>query len=339
VVSSRVPTQKGRDAMDPEHESMASEKAAGRAEEGGDDAEVHTGRETETDGEGDESAESSFAGLGELEDVPGFDPRHVLREQLGELGTAETAGEEITPYEELVKLPPIESLLFEQQETVCGADNRVQITSTTAVPWRWNCKLVIHLSDGRKGGGTGFFIGPCTVMTAGHCVHTGKNGKWMSKIEVIPGMNGATRPYGTYVTSNFRSVKGWTESGKVTHDYGAVILGHSQKVGCTIGYFGFAAYSDGTLKNMLVNTAGYPGDKTFGTQWFMSDRITKVESRRIHYLIDTFGGQSGSAVWRLTEGKRYAVGVHAYGGCPNKATRIVKAVFDNMKTWKGLCSC
>jgi glutamyl endopeptidase len=331
--------KKGRYTMNPDNESAPSEKTAERLEQGGDDAEVRTGPETEMGADGGELAESSFEGLGELEEVPGFDSRKILHEQLKELGTAEASGEEVTPYEELVKLPPIESLLFELPETVCGTDNRVQISSTAAVPWRWNCKLVIHLANGQKGGGTGFMIGPCTVMTAGHCVHTGKNGKWMSKIEVIPGMNGAARPYGTYVSSNLRSVKGWTEEGKVTHDYGAIILGSTQRVGCTIGYFGFAAYSDSTLNNMLVNTAGYPGDKPFGTQWFMSDRITKVESRRIHYLIDTFGGQSGSAVWRLTEGKRYAVGVHAYGGCPNKATRIVKAVFDNMINWRKLCGC
>jgi V8-like Glu-specific endopeptidase len=320
-----------------DRESMAPEGTANPLAKSGDDAEDRSVPETsETDAE---LAESSFGGLGELENVPGFNAENVLQESLEALGSAEAIGEEITPYEELVNLPSIESLVFDLPETVCGKDQRVQITATTDIPWRWNCKLVIHAPNGSKYQGTGFLIGSCTVMTAGHCVHGGKGGQWMSKIEVIPGMNGANRPYGTYISSDLRSVNGWTKDGKVTHDYGAIILGSNQKVGCRIGYFGFAAYSDSTLKDMLVNTAGYPADKPFGTQWFMSDKITKVEPRRLHYMIDTYGGQSGSSVWRLTNGQRYAVGIHAYGGCPNKATRIVKSVFDNMMAWRNLCKC
>lgn len=287
----------------------------------------------------EELSESSFEGSSELEDVPGLNIDKVFQESFEMLGAAEAIGEEITPYEELVNLPPIEQFIFEQPESVCGQDTRVQISSTTRSPWSWNCKLVIHAANGVKYHGTGFLIGPCTVMTAGHCVHGGKGEQWMRKIEVIPGMKGAQRPYGTYISSNFRSVKPWTEDGKPTHDYGAIILGSNQKVGCKVGYFGFAAYSDSTLKNMFVNTAGYPADKPFGTQWFTDGKIDKVESYRLHYMFDTFGGQSGSSVWRLTQNKRIAVGIHAYGGCPNKATRIIKPVFDNMKAWKALCKC
>ena len=208
--------------------------------------------------------ENSFEGAGELEDLSGFKTDEVLQESLEELGVAEAMGEEITPYEELINLPSIESAVFERPETICGQDNRIPISSTTRAPWRWNCKLIIHWPNGQKHHGTGFLIGPCTVMTAGHCVHTGKNGQWMRKIEVIPGMNGAHRPYGTYISSNFRSVLGWTRDGKSAHNYGAIILGPNQKVGCRLGYFGFAAYSESTLKNMLVNMAGYPAQGSSG---------------------------------------------------------------------------
>ncbi|NEZ57522.1 trypsin-like serine peptidase [Adonisia turfae] len=320
-----------------DHESVAPEGFENPQVESDDDAESRSVAE-ESENE-EELAESSFEGSGELEDVPGVSADKVLQESLEELGAAEATGEEITPYEELINLPSIESFVFDQPESICGTDTRSQITSTTRVPWRWNCKLVIHAPNGGKYHGTGFLIGPCTVMTAGHCVHGGKGGQWMRKIEVIPGMDGAKRPYGTYVSSNLRSVTGWTRDGKPTHDYGAIILGSNHKVGCRVGYFGFANYSDSTLKNMLVNTAGYPADKPFGTQWYTYGKIEKVESRRLHYMFDTYGGQSGSSVWRLTSGQRYAVGIHAYGGCPNKATRIAKPVFDNMKAWRALCKC
>ena len=67
---------------------------------------------------------------------------------------------------------------------------------------------------------------------------------------------------------------------------------------------------------------------------YNAGRVTKVESRRIYYMLDRAGGQSGSPTWRYRYGKRHAVGIHAYGGCPNKSTRISKAVFDNMKKRK-----
>ena len=92
--------------------------------------------------------------------------------------------------------------------------------------------------------------------------------------------------------------------------------------------------SDKSLKNLLANNSGYPGDKAFGTQWYNAGRITKIRKRRFEYMLDTAGGQSGSPTWRYSEGKRHVIGVHAYGGCPNKSTRITKSVFANMKSWK-----
>jgi hypothetical protein len=33
---------------------------------------------------------------------------------------------------------------------------------------------------------------------------------------------------------------------------------------------------------------------------------------------------------------RYVVGIHGYGGCPNKAVRVVRPVFDNLLAWRRL---
>ena len=55
----------------------------------------------------------------------------------------------------------------------------------------------------------------------------------------------------------------------------------------------------------------------------------------MYYDIDTFGGQSGSAVYRIVDGKRYAFAIHAYGGATtNSGTRIVTPVYNNMVAWK-----
>jgi V8-like Glu-specific endopeptidase len=269
--------------------------------------------------------------LGQFEQVEGFDPTRAASEGGPEFG-------ERFMVDDLEMLPASCTLEYATPETVCSTDDRVQITATTSIPWRWICQLVITMANGGQSRCTGWFIGPCTVMTAGHCVFSHSAGGWARRIEVIPGMNGGSRPYGSQIGTSFRSVQGWTGgSGDPNYDYGAIILPNST-LGNRVGWFGFAALTDSSLQNLLVNNSGYPGDKPFGTQWFNAGRITNVTSRKIYYMIDTFGGQSGSPVWRLQNGERHAVGVHAYGGCPNSATRIVQPVFNNMLAWRNACS-
>jgi len=259
---------------------------------------------------------------GEFENLEGFDPQRALNEgtpfgiltdELLELG--ECSPEGVGP------------------ESVCGQDDRVEVGNTTSVPWRWICKLIITFPNGASGGCTGWFIGPKAVMTAGHCVYSSANGGWAKKIEVIPGMRGATRPYGSMIGTSFRSVTGWTQNGDPNYDYGCIIL-PSPSLGNQVGYFGFAALTDASLQNLLVNNSGYAGDKPFGTQWYNAGTVTTVTARKIYYMLDTYGGQSGSPTWRFQSDQRHAVGIHAYGGCPNSATRIVTAVFNNMMTWR-----
>lgn len=269
-----------------------------------------------------ESFEGKIKG-GELESFPGFDPQRALNEgMLTKILSEELELQELRPE----GFPP---------ETICDRDDRTQVMNTTIVPWRWICKLIITFPNNARFGGTGWFIGSKAVMTAGHCVYSRANGGWASRIEVIPGMQGATRPFGSMVGTSFRSVTGWTENEDQNYDYGCIIL-PSPDLGNQVGFFGFAALTDASLQNLLVNNSGYPGDKPFGTQWFNAGRVTTVASRKIYYMIDTFGGQSGCPTWRLQSGDRQAVGIHAYGGCPNSATRIVTEVFNNMMTWRNI---
>lgn len=265
-------------------------------------------------------------GGGTVEAVEGFDFTGAMVEGF--------ENSEVVPIDpELAKLPECCPDEFEIPESVCGNDDRVRIRSVTRIPWRWNAQLIITMRNGGMSRCTGWFIGPHTVMTAGHCVFSHSAGGWARRIEVIPGMDATLRPFGSQVGTSFCSVKGWTVSRKPGYDYGVIKLPNNS-LGNKVGWFGFAALSDASLRRLLVNNAGYPADKPFGTQWYNAGRITKVTSRRLYYMIDTYGGSSGSSVWRYQNGKRHAVGIHAYGGCPNKATRITKAVFNNMKAWK-----
>lgn len=225
-----------------------------------------------------------------------------------------------------------------EAETVHGPDDRVQITNTSIYPWRVHASLLITAADNSMWIGTGWFIGPHTLMTAGHVVYIKNSGVpgrdgWVKSINVMPGRNGSTLPYGSVTSTNFRSVTGWTNSGDPNYDYGAIII--PTELGNTVGWFGFGAYPDADLRAAIGNISGYPGDKPAGTQWYDSRQIASVDSRKVYYDIDTVGGQSGSAVYRIINGARYGIAIHAYGGATtNSGTRIVTPVYNNMVAWK-----
>ncbi|RDV10651.1 endopeptidase [Arthrobacter sp. RT-1] len=223
-------------------------------------------------------------------------------------------------------------------ETVHGPDDRVQITTTSVYPWRVHASLLITAADNSMWIGTGWFNGPHTLITAGHVVYIKNSGVpgrdgWVKSITVMPGRNGSTLPYGTVISRSFRSVSGWINNGDENYDYGAILL--NSELGNTVGWFGFGVYSDSDLQSSTANISGYPGDKPSGTQWYASRRIASVNSRKVFYDVDTAGGQSGSAVYRIINGQRYAVAIHAYGGAiTNSGTRIVSPVYNNLLNWK-----
>ena len=253
-------------------------------------------------------------------------------------GTGRLAKSNTTIPEADLNVPPLEG---ENPELVIGADGRIRQNPTTAFPNRAIAYLVVRFPSG-TGSCSGWFIGPRTVVTAGHCVYDAGRKQWATSITVYPGRNGSSSPYGVTTSHRLFSVSGWTNSGNPSYDYGAIQT--KAAMGNTVGWFGYRWQTSNSFPGNFT-IKGYPGDKPAGQQWYMSGPITNINAYRFWYRMDTYGGQSGSPFyqWWTGSGCRsncyYGVGIHTYGTSVspyygNSATRIRQAVANNFGSWK-----
>jgi len=218
--------------------------------------------------------------------------------------------------------------------SIIGTDSRILVSPTTVFPAR-----AIGLVTFTGGFCTGWLIGKDTVVTAGHCVHSGgSGGTWRTSVRFYPGRNGSSAPYGSCTARLLHSVTGWTGSADERYDYGSIKLNCT--VGNTTGWFGFFSQS-ATLTGLPTTVAGYPDDKPL-TQWKATGTVAVTQDRQLFYKNDTRPGQSGSPVYYNRSGCGIcSMAIHAYGvhgasphSTNNHGTRIISAVYNNLLAWK-----
>jgi glutamyl endopeptidase len=201
-------------------------------------------------------------------------------------------------------------------EVVWGTDDRVRITATTSYPWRAHTKLNVTFPNGKSYMCSGSLIAAKYVITAGHCTHSGGDGGWATRVEVIPGYDNGYRPFGTAYATRIRSDNGWTTYRLPEYDFAVLTLDRS--IGNSTGWLGYAAPSITDLYSYAANISGYPADKCGGAcQYYDFDPISWVLATTIYYNTDTFGGHSGSSVYSFINGGRYVVAVHR-GTCSGR---------------------
>lgn len=229
-------------------------------------------------------------------------------------------------------------------ESVIDADERTRIINTTESPWRMVCALGID-SEWGSYIGTGWFVTPTTLITAGHCVFDKNqmNG-WARQITVTPAREREREPYGTTVATRFSSVDRWISDQDPDFDIAAIHL-DKPLLDDTGSVFRVGAFTDEELVEHMINVSGYPGSPGAGQElYWAKNRIRAVTPRRIFYDVDTSGGQSGGPAFIFRDGETQpiVVGIHAYGfgGTPasmnmrvNSAPRIIPAIVDQIEKW------
>ncbi|KAF0109316.1 MAG: mpr [Anaerolineaceae bacterium] len=239
-------------------------------------------------------------------------------------------------------------------------DDRIRITPTDSIPWRYIAQILFTYPSGPNKICTGYFIGPHTIVTAGHCVYDPVYG-WTNRADVTPGQDGTTQPYGMAQAILTYSTDAWVNSGDPLYDYGAVQLDPSATIGYSTGWMEYGYFSDSYLGNYYLtgtaNLAGYPMDKdaacgvgTAACLWWDSGPLTQISDTHLSYGMDTdFGdaGQDGAPIWVNDGGHFYATGINLFdaGGFVfpetdclsgnNCGLRITPEMAVNFTTWSG----
>ncbi len=251
-----------------------------------------------------------------------------------------------------------------QLETVIGVDNRTRLLDTQMAPWRMICAIRARWGS-RLMVGTGCFIGPDTILTAGHVTYAREFQKLAQQIEVIPGLSveragGERRPYGSAFAREVHVHENWKNGFSPRFDVSVIKL--DRPLGQQVGWFGLGARSREDLLLNWAHVTGYPGEMKeerpagavadvapiqAAQLWHHAAPIEEIENGRLFYKTDTTPGQSGAPVFVLSEAGQYGapqvVGVHAYGarstpgaiGLANSGVWIDADMLTKILAWSG----
>jgi hypothetical protein len=138
----------------------------------------------------------------------------------------------------------------------------------------------------------------------------------------------------SWLDGEVAGVRDWTS------DYALLTL-ESTTLADQVGWLEIVSLTTAALQDPAFGaiTIGYPGDKPLGTQWATaSEGFPIVEEHQFANFLDAYPGQSGSGVFRASDGKIVGV-VSAETPSYNVANRVRQQMIDNLLTACASLSC
>ncbi len=229
------------------------------------------------------------------------------------------------------------------------------ISAGAGYPFTTIVELKSTFPDHKTFVGTGVMVDRFHVLTAGHVVYDYQEGGWASQVVATPELNGKSEPFGEARMTYERSYTGWTNyskahpGGTAPGDYDIGLITLDRTLGDRTGWmsYGYDNNNADFAKGAILNTAGYPAAGGYdGTHMEFSEGgiagLSSDGSALQYYQssITTYGGQSGSPVWRYTPNNnaRVVYGIHVGGSGKsdslNFATRITQGIFNDLQNWR-----